>query len=65
MTHIPAGIADFRPKDRWVQDVNEQDTAPPYSPELIQLLQRFECGYVEVGLINWLAETCGRAAVQP
>jgi hypothetical protein len=43
MTHIPhTGFSDLRPADRWVQDVNQQGTAPPYSAELIELLQRFE-----------------------
>ncbi|KAH8779984.1 hypothetical protein F5883DRAFT_638541 [Diaporthe sp. PMI_573] len=43
MTHIPhTGFNDMRPADRWVQDVNREGTAPPYSAELIELLQRFE-----------------------
>lgn len=43
MTHSPhTGVLDLRPSDRWVQDVNQQQSAPPYSAELITLLQRFE-----------------------
>lgn len=44
MTHIPIDgiLDDFRPNCRWVQEANLEPRAPPYSDELIELLQRFE-----------------------
>lgn len=45
MTHIPVtGMWDeeSRPNCRWVEEANRDPRAPPYSDELIELLQRFE-----------------------
>lgn len=45
MTHIAdEGFLDndMRPNCRWVQASNQEPRAPPYSDELIELLQRFE-----------------------
>lgn len=46
MAHIPVnGPFDdggFRPNCRWVQEANREPSSPPYSDELIELLQRFE-----------------------
>ncbi|KAK2604568.1 hypothetical protein N8I77_007485 [Diaporthe amygdali] len=45
MTHFPPTMGfelNVRPNCRLVQDVNQAPSAPPYSDELITMLQRFE-----------------------
>lgn len=52
MTHVasrPGMELDFRPNCGRVQDVNQEATAPPYSDELIGMLQRFEYPNMERG----------------
>lgn len=50
MTHIPSDdpsdsydeLDGQRPDNRWISDTNDLNTAPPYSDELIDMLEQFE-----------------------
>lgn len=59
MAHIPHSDrwnANWRPNCGRVQDANQEPGAPPYSDELIELLQRFEFPNHEHDLVRDLGE---------
>ncbi|KAK7703927.1 hypothetical protein SLS64_008873 [Diaporthe eres] len=59
MAHIPHSDrwnANWRPNCGRVQDANQEPGAPPYSDELIELLQRFEFPNQEHDLVRDLGE---------
>lgn len=59
MTHIPDGgwwDDNMRPNCRWVQASNQEPGAPPYSDELIELLQRFEYPTQDTTMVRVLGQ---------
>lgn len=59
MAHIPHSDrwnANWRPNCGRVQDANQEPGAPPYSDELVELLQRFEFPNQEHDLVRDLGE---------
>lgn len=52
MTHSDIWDYDLRPNNVRVQTVNQEPTAPPYSDELITMLQRFEFRDMETILVR-------------
>lgn len=59
MAHIPdSGAWDLmmRPNCGFVEDANQQPGAPPYSDELIQLLQRFEYPTQDTTMVRSLGQ---------
>lgn len=57
MTHIPSGaFLDNRPNNKRVRDVNQEATAPPYTDDLVELLERFEWPNQETKMVRDLGE---------
>lgn len=57
MAHVPlGGPQDVKPNFKRIQDVNQQPGAPPYSDELVELLERFEWPNQETKMVRDLGE---------
>lgn len=65
MTHSGIWNEDLRPNNVRVQTVNQEPTAPPYSDELITMLQRFEFRDMETILVRDLYDEADTAFPSP